>query len=113
MIEIKSIPYITCADVEKLTGKHWNNFEFADMAENDSYQILDCSDEALEDLLEDYQYEKEEEDRLTIENFATKMDYDWHLQCCRMTCIKNQIDLIKILREQYEITKSILVWISW
>ena len=39
MIEIKTARYITCDDVEKLTGKHWGDFEFAQMAENDAYQV--------------------------------------------------------------------------
>ena len=71
MITIKSVNYITTEDVEKLTGKHWGDFEFAQMAENDSYQILDCSEDRLEDLKDDFEdaeepsvedYEDEEQD---------------------------------------------------
>ena len=48
MIEIKTARYINTNDVEKLTGKHWGDFEFAQMAENDAYQVLCCADWYLE-----------------------------------------------------------------
>ena len=55
MVEFKSISYITCDDVEELTGVHWNEFEFAVMAENDSYQTLCCADWYLEELYEEFE----------------------------------------------------------
>ena len=51
-MQIKSINYIDAADIRELTGKHWSNFEFAQLAENNSYARLDCSDAGLEDLYE-------------------------------------------------------------
>lgn len=110
MIIFKSIRYITAEDVEKLTGKHWGNFEFAQMAENDSYQVLDCSDDHLEDLEADL----EDAEEPTIEDyFGDEEEYNWYKSRCYYARLCNEIQLIKILREEYGITDSILVWISW
>ena len=58
MVKLKSIPYITTDDVEELTGKHWGDFEFAQMAENDSYITIKCDDGSLESLYEDAEWFK-------------------------------------------------------
>ena len=64
MIEIKTARYINTDDVEKLTGKHWGDFEFAQMAENDAYQVMSCSDDYLEELYEDLEWETGKEGML-------------------------------------------------
>ena len=99
MIEIKTARYITCDDVKELTGKHWSDFEFAQMAENDAYQILCCSDWYLEELYE------------TLEWELGKESVNGHTS--RSIRIKNQIELVEILRKNYGIRDSILIWISW
>ena len=106
MIEIKTARYINTVDVEKLTGKHWNEFEFAQMAENDTYQILDCSDWYLEELYEEFEDTKDE-----LEDFDE--DNQWARRHCYPNRIRNQIELIEILRKDYGIRDSILIWISW
>jgi hypothetical protein len=107
MIEIKTTHYITCDDVEELTGKRWDEFEFAQMAENDAYQILNCSDWYLEELYEDLERE------FGNEKFENKEESEWQHRHCRSTRLKNQIELIEILRKDYGIRDSILIWISW
>lgn len=91
---IKSINYIDADDIRELTGKHWSDFEFAQMAENDSYVRLDCSDAGLEELYE---------------------DQEWEAGKCggRYERITNQIKLVEILRKQYGFMFEILVWVSW
>lgn len=91
---IKSINYIDTDDIRELTGKHWTHFEFAQMAENDSYVRLDCSDAGLEKLYE---------------------DQEWEAGKCggRYERITNQIKLVEILRKQYGFMFEILVWVSW
>lgn len=91
---IKSINYIDTDDIRELTGKHWTHFEFAQMAENDSYVRLDCSDAGLEELYE---------------------DQEWEAGKCggRYERITNQIKLVEILRKQYGFMFEILVWVSW
>ena len=106
MIEIKTVRYINTDDVEKLTGVHWNEFEFAEMAENDSYQILNCSDWYLEELYEEFEDVKDELDEIDMDN-------QWARRHCYPMRLKNQINLVEILRKQYGIRDSILIWISW
>lgn len=109
MIAIKSVRYITTDDVKKLTGKHWSDFEFAQMAENDSYQILDCSDDHLEDLKDDF----EDAEEPFIEDYDDEEEYNWSKECCLWARLRNEINLIEILRNEYNIHDTILVWISW
>jgi hypothetical protein len=109
MIAIKSINYITTDDVKKLTGKHWGDFEFAQMAENDSYQILDCSDDRLEDLKDDF----EDAEEPSIEDYDDEEEYNWRKERCYWARLRNEINLIEILRNEYNIHDTILVWISW
>ena len=92
MVTLKTTQYITYDDVEKLTGIHWSKFEFAQMAENDSFQFLNCSEEYLKELYEDLENEE-----------GTR----------HSTYIKNQIKLIEILRKDFNCHSSILIWISW
>ena len=93
-MKIKSINYIDTDDIRELTGKHWSNFEFTQMAENDSYVRLDCSDAGLEDLYEEQAWLKDKESG-TYERLI------------------NQIQLVEILRKQYGFMSEILVWVSW
>lgn len=109
MIEIKSINYITTDDVEKLTGKHWGDFEFAQMAENDSYQILDCSDDRLGELKDDF----EDAEEPSVEDYDDEEEYGWRKERCYWARLRNEINLIEILRNEYNIHDSILIWISW
>ena len=109
MIKIKQANYITCDDVTELTGVPWCEFEFAHMAENDSYQILCCDDAYLEELYEDFEdckWELEEyEDDLPNSPYLRRNIY--------ANRIRNQIKLVEILRKTYGIRDSILVWVSW
>ena len=92
MITLKTTQYITGDDVEKLTGIHWSEFEFAQMAANDSFQILDCDEEYLKELYEELEDEEDTEYGIRI---------------------KNQIKLIEILRKDFNCHSSILIWICW
>lgn len=109
MIKLKTMTYITSDDVEKLTGKHWSYFEFADMAENDSYRVLCCADWYLEELYEDLKWESSKEG-MSPEDWEDKEDCILH---CHAIRLKNQIELVEILRKEYGIRDSILIWISW
>jgi hypothetical protein len=107
MVKLKTAYYITTDDVEELTGIRWDLFEFAQMAENDSYQILNCSDWYLEELYEDLERE------FGNEKFENKEEPEWQRRYRRSNRLKNQIELIEILRKDYGIRDSILIWISW
>ena len=112
MIEIKTSHYITTDDVKELTGKHWGDFEFAQMAENGSYQALYCADGDLEDLYEELEWETGKEG-MNPEDFEDEEEYEWRRRHCRAVRLKNQIELVEILRKDYGIRDSILIWISW
>jgi hypothetical protein len=113
MVKLKTAHYINTDDVKKLTGKHWSDFEFAQMAENDAYQVLYCGDWYLEELYEELEDEMKNESGLTIADFEDEDDFKWHRCNCRAVRLKNQIELIEILRKDYGIRDSILIWISW
>ena len=106
MVELKTVHYITCDDVKELTGIHWNEFEFAEMAENDSYQILNCSDWYLEELYEEFEDVKDELDEIDMDN-------QWARRHCYPMRLKNQINLVEILRKQYGCRDTVLIWVSW
>ena len=76
------------------------------MAENDAYRILDCSDWYLEELYEEFEDTKDE-----LEDFDE--DNHWARRRCYPNRIRNQIELVEILRKQFGVRDSILIWISW
>ena len=106
MVKLKTAYYITTDDVEELTGKRWDEFEFAQMAENDSYQILNCSDWYLEELYEEFEDTKDE-----LEDFDE--DEHWRRRNCYPNRIRNQIELVEILRKDFGLRDSVLIWVSW
>lgn len=109
-MKLKTINYIDADDIKELTGKHWSNFEFAQMAENDSYQVLDCSDGSLEELYENISWEA---GKRSISPEELPEDPEEVYGDCYLTRLMNQAKLIEILRKQYGIRFEILVWISW
>ena len=113
MVTLKTAYYINTNDVEELTGEHWENFEFAQMAENDSYTTLYLGDWYLEELYEEYEDEIRKEGELTITDFEDEDDFNWYRRNCYAVRLKNQIKLVEILRKDFGLRDSILIWISW
>lgn len=109
-MHIKSIDYINTDDIYELTGKHWSHFEFVQMAENDSYVRLDCSDAGLEDLYESIAWESGKYS-ITPEELPENPEEKYGY--CYLTRLINQAKLIEILRKQYGLVFEILVWVSW
>lgn len=113
MVKLKTVNYITTDDITELTGKYWGLYNFVEMAENSSYVALYCDDGSLEDLWEDYEREKQYEDQVTIDDFdGDEEEYKWHKDHCGMTRMKNDIELIEILRKM-GVRDEILVYICW
>ena len=108
-MQIKSINYIDAADIRELTGKHWSNFEFAQLAENNSYARLDCSDAGLEDLYESIAWES---GKYSITPEELPQDPEEEYGDCYLTRLVNQARLVEILRKRYGFMFEILVWIS-
>lgn len=115
MIKLKTIHYIDTDDVEAILGPgvHWSDCEFAQMAENDSYARLDCSDAALEELYEDSERESAAEAEITLDQFEDEDEYTWHKKRCRAIRLSNQIFLIEHLRQFYGVRDEILIWVCW
>lgn len=109
-MHIKSINYIDTDDIHELTGKHWTHFKFAQMAENDSYVRLDCSDAGLEDLCEEIAWEAGKRS-ITPEELPENPEEEY--DDCYLTRLINQARLVEILRKQYGFMFEILVWVSW
>lgn len=107
---IKTKHYIDTDDVHELTGKHWSQFEFAKMAENNSYRILDCSDSGLEDLYESIAWET---GKYSITSEELPDDPEEKFGNCYLTRLINQARLIEILRKQHGLMFEILAYVSW
>ena len=113
MVTLKTAYYINTDDVKELTGEHWGDFEFAQMVENDSYAILCLEDWYLEELYEEYEDEVRQEGELTAADFEDEDDFNWHHRNCYAVRLKNQIKLIEILRKDFGLRDSVLIWVSW
>ena len=68
MIEVKQTPYISLIDVCRELGMRIRDFEFAYLANNDSYTTLGLTDADVEDLWEEIEYEKDEKRRQRLTN---------------------------------------------
>ena len=116
MVEIKQMNYINCEDIFELTGHKWSEMPFTECAENDSFVMLHCDDESLEELYEDLEDELRK-DGLILEDIKTMSHQEYHPNYHRVFCLacglRAQIELVEALREKFNITDTILVWISW
>lgn len=112
-IKLKTMTYIDTDDVEELIGVNWSECEFAQMAENDSYARLDCSDAGLEELYEALDWEVEKGNEPKSEWYDDPEEYEWKYRHCYATRLRNQIALVERLRKEYGIMYEILVWVSW
>ena len=112
MIQLKTIHYIDTDDVEAIVGRNWNECEFAEMAENDSYARLDCSDGALEELYTDLEWEIRKGNEPKREWFEDEQEFQWKFRRCRANRLRNQIKLVEELRAQ-GVRSEILIWICW
>ena len=109
-IKIERYPVINCEDVEKLTGKHWGDFEFAQMAENGSYHMVRCSDEALQELEFDIKWARREEPEYDEDDEEI---LQYLKRSTPLARYQNQKQLIEILRNEYGITDGILIHVDW
>lgn len=94
MIKITMQPTINMDNICEELGLHMSEFECTQMAENGSYIIFDCSDERVEDLSEELEWEKDK-------------GYTRYFNR-----ISNDYALINLLRSQ-GILDSVLIYVSW
>lgn len=97
---MKAIPVhtktcITMYDVQEIMGLNMHDFEFMQLAPNDSYIMLDMSEEHMWELMEDVAWERN------------------RFNDGRVRRLENEAELIIRLRDQGIKEESILVWVSW
>ena len=68
MIKVRQTPYISLIDVCRELGMRIRDFEFAYLANNDSFATLGLTDADIEDLWAEIEYEKDEKRRKRLEN---------------------------------------------
>ena len=93
-MKIYSCPIIDLHEASEEIGvKEHYNYIFTEMAEDGSYQRLSCDEEHVEELKEEIEY-------------AKKNSYF----CYRA---ENELKLVNHLRENYNITDEVLVFVYW
>ena len=93
-MKIKYVPTITCDEVSELIGKHWNECEFAQLAENDSYVTVYLDQDAFDTINEDIEWEEGK-------------------SSSRFNRLVAQKDLMIKLHDEYGLTDKILIEVSW
>jgi hypothetical protein len=86
------MPVIDASDIEAEFGTHFSDYEFAQMAANDSYVTVYCNEDRIEEFKEE------------IVSCSDEPEY-----CARLY---NEITLIHYLRG-LGYTDKVLVYISW
>ena len=111
-IKVINMPCIFCEDIQELIGANWDNCEFAQRAENGSFQSIWCDDSALEVWYEILEYEKKSWGDLTLENFDDEEEYEHWLRTGPLARLENQIKLVEALRKMgyYD---EMLIYVSW
>ena len=99
MLNICSINYMHCDDVKELIGEHWKYCEFAQMAEDGSYQHIWCDSDAVEEARKEYEYELESWSNITQEDFEDNDSYQRRLRTGSVGRLRNQYLLVKALNE--------------
>lgn len=94
-IKMEMCPVFQASDIKKMIGVDWSECEFTQMAENDSYQAVVCSDSRLEDIAEDLNYYEDKFEDLYVQR------------------LQNEATLINYLRKNYGIKDIALFCVSW
>lgn len=94
-MEIKTIQTIDFDDIQKEFNLGFNDFDFTEMVENDSYVIFDCDGITLAELLDTIEWERD------------------HGNTWRLNKLMNDLALLNVLRETYHITDEVLIYVSW
>lgn len=68
MIKVRQTPYINLINVCRELGMRVRDFEFAYLANNDSFATLSLTDADVEDLWAEIEYEKDKKRRKRLEN---------------------------------------------
>ena len=99
MLNISSIDYMHCENVQELIGVSWLNCEFAQMAEDGSYQHIWCDSDAVAEAKEEYEDELASWSNITREDFDDDESYERWNRTSSVARLRNQYLLIKALNE--------------
>ena len=97
VMKLKTMWVLDCHELEKATGIPWEDTEFGQGAENDSYQYLACDNSMVETLQEDI-------DHLIAEDCK---DY----YACKL--YKNTLAVINYIRDTLGIDDEVLINVYW
>ena len=104
-MEIKTVNMVDCDDLEEAIGVHWNECEFAQGVENDSYINLACDDNDLDEIVEDIKWQLGKESLTTMDEIH--LSYNHYLKR-----IYSQYKVMKYFHDEHKLT-SILIHIYW
>ena len=111
MVKVRSIPYIHCEDVKELIGEHWAHCEFAQMAEDGSYQHIWCDEDSVQQAKEEFEDEAESWGNISRESFSDEEEYERWKRTSSVARLRNQYNLVKALNEMgYD---EMLIFVSW
>ena len=94
-MEIKTIQTIDFDDIRKEFNLGFNDFDFTEMVENDSYVIFDCDGVTMSYLLDSIEWERQ------------------HGNTERLNKLMNDLALLQTLRDIYHIEDEVLIYVSW
>lgn len=94
-MEIKTVKTVDFDEINREFGRSVGEFDFTEMVENDSYVIFDCDDCAKHELFESIEWERD------------------HGNTWRLNKLMNDLALLNVLREIYNITDEVLIYVSW
>lgn len=94
MIKFQCMPIINSDAIQKEYGIRVFDCEFAQGAERDSYQYFACDNAQLSFLWEEYEWHKDKESA-----YAQRL--------------KNDIDLIERIQDDFGDIHEVLIYISW
>lgn len=113
MAKLKSINFIDEYDIMDLTGKTADYFGFLCDAEDSTYVPLECGDEALALLWEEYEYELRSDEYYAETRISDPADRERFMaEESGSAYVMNHIKLVEALREM-GVRDEVLVYVSW
>ena len=99
---IHSINYINGQDLDELIGIHWNEFEFAQTAENGSYVYLNLDEDAFYEIQDEIEWE-----------LGKIGNNDEQYYTPFLKRLLNQQKLMELLCEEYNLRDGVLIHLFW
>ena len=113
MAELKSINYINEYDIMDLTGKTADYFGFLCEADSNTYVPLECGDDELARLWEEYEHELFLDEAYAEEYISDPDERELYMsEHSGAAYVANLIKLVEALRAM-GVRDEVLVYVSW